>query len=500
MLKVGLTGGIGSGKSAVANYFAALGVPVIDADVISHELVKARTPAYDAIVEQFGCHVLRSDNEIDRGKLRDIIFSDESERTKLENILHPLIRLKINKEIAQAEGPYCLIVIPLMIETQQTDLVDQVVVVDAPIALQVKRTVQRDAVESEDVEAIIRAQIDGPTRRSVADFVIDNIGSLESLQVKVQKMHELFVNSKNELVEDELIEDNAPTSNDNTTNTQVISDMPLLNTAQHIAEETPCVGTAAEEAGIVYELPFNEKVRTFVRLESLFDEVEYKLQGKTVWDSRSTINSFMALLNVFNRPEIKSDLMKEMDRMNAVLSKYASIEGVNTGRLQDVLAELSQTAKKLKALEGQIGQNLKLNELIMSIRQRDSLPGGALGIDVPGYAHWLAQDIDVRNADIRSWLKEFDLVKSAVTLVLRLIRDSATDHNAVATKGVYQHVLDAGTLTQIVRVILPKGSSCFPEISGGRHRFTVRFLKPMGANRPVQVEQDIPFKIICCAL
>ncbi|MDH5257694.1 MAG: cell division protein ZapD [Gammaproteobacteria bacterium] len=516
MLKIGLTGGIGSGKTAAANYFAELGVPVIDADVIARELVKSGLPAYNAIVEQFGCGVLKSDNELDRAKLREIIFADSSQRAKLENILHPLIRLKINKEISRAEGPYCLIVMPLMIETGQTDLVDQLVVVDAPIAFQVKRTVQRDEIDAAEVEAIIRAQVDGPTRRSVADFIIDNNSSLESLKEKVKQLHELFIQSKNTLVDDGLINDNINISDDNNkTRIQAISDMPLLNTAEAVddcvenplgfSENTSAHPSAnktslPDQSSVVYELPFNEKVRTFVRLESLFNEIEYKLQGKTVWDTRSTINTLMALLNAFARPEIKSDLMKEMDRMNNVLSKYASMDGVNTGRLQHVQDELCQTAKKLKALEGQIGQNLKLNELVMSIRQRDSLPGGALGIDVPNYAHWLAQDIEVRNADIRNWLKEFELVKNAVSLVLRLIRDSAIESEAVAKNGVYQHVLETGTMAQIIRVVLPKNSPYFPEISGGRHRFTVRFLKPMGADRPVQVEQDIPFKIICCAL
>ena len=315
----------------------------------------------------------------------------------------------------------------------------------------------------------------------------------------------------------------------------MISDMSLLNTAQPFVEKhvdnkniedevedsvesnaegivEECIGESIDEGvkkntmnsstktNIVYELPFNEKIRTFVRLESLFEEIEFKLQGVTVWDSRSTMSSFMALLAVFSRPEIKSDLMKEMDRMNNVLSKYSLVDGVNTGRLQDVQEELCQTAKKLKSMEGQIGQNLKLNELIMSIRQRNSLPGGALEIDVPNYAYWLSQDIEIRNADIRNWLKEFDLIKSAVTLVLRLIRESVVENDVIATKGVYQHVLDAGTVTQIIRVELPKGSPCFPEISGGRHRFTVRFLKPMGAERPVQIEQDVSFKIICCTL
>lgn len=258
--------------------------------------------------------------------------------------------------------------------------------------------------------------------------------------------------------------------------------------------------TDTQNEEIVYELPLNEKVRTFIRLESLFDEIEFHLRGETVWDTRSAVNTFVAILNVFGRPEIKTDLMKEMDRINSNLSKYTAMSGVNTGRLNDVQKSLGQMAKDLRAMEGQIGQGLKQNEFIMSIRQRDSIPGGALMIDLPTYGHWLGQDLDARRNDIRSWLQEFALVKKAVYLILELIRNSATAIDVTASSGFYQHVLDAGTLNQILRVILPKDAAYFPEISGGRHRFTVRFLKPIGFDRPVQVEQNISFKLICCAL
>ena len=502
MLKVGLTGGIGSGKTAVANMFAELGVPVIDADVIAREVVEPGQPAYQAVVDYFGEKILKPDNTLDRARLREIIFSDSRQRVKLESILHPEIRARIKQKIAEAKGPYCLIVIPLMIETGQTDLVDQLVVVDVPVEQQVARTCERDGVSPEQVESIIRSQVDRVTRRSVADFIIENTGSLDDLRTKVRQLHEYFLQIKNTLVEDMPLEHNIPSSKNNKSHkklkTQVIPQMSMLNTAQCIDEETSSI--LANSENIVYEFPCNEKIRTYIRLESMFDEIEFKLQGTTVRDTRSTISSFIALLNVFSRPEIKTDLMKEMDRINTVLSKYSSTDGVNTDRLNDVQNELCQTVKLLKAFEGQIGQSLKLNELVNAIRQRDSLPGGALEIDIPNYAYWLAQDIDMRNADIRAWMKEFDLIKNAIKLVLQLIRSSAVSEDVVAKKGFYQHVLETGIMMQIVRVMLPKDSLCFPEISGARHRFSIRFLKHMGANRPVQVDKDISFRIVSCAL
>lgn len=256
----------------------------------------------------------------------------------------------------------------------------------------------------------------------------------------------------------------------------------------------------AQQQNSVYELPLSEKVRTFIRLESLFDEIDFHLKGTTVWDTRSAVNSFVDILNVFSRPEIKTDLMKEMDRINATLSKYTAMSGVNTDRLISVQENLAQMAKQLRAMEGQIGQGLKQNEFIMSIRQRNSIPGGALVMDLPIYGHWLGADVESRRQDIREWLQEFALVRQAVYLILELIRESAIAADVVAKGGFYQHSLDACTANQILRVIVSPNSPYFPEISGGRHRFTVRFLKPLGFERPVQIEQDVPFKLICCAL
>lgn len=250
----------------------------------------------------------------------------------------------------------------------------------------------------------------------------------------------------------------------------------------------------------VYEMSLNEKIRTFIRLESMFDDVEFYLQGNSVAETRAAVSAFQLLMNVFARPEIKTDLMKEMDRMNASLSKYTEMHGVNTGRLQDVQASLGQMAKDLRAIEGQIGQNLKQNEFLMCLRQKDSIPGGPLVMDLPLYGHWLKQDSSVRKNDIRSWLQEFTLVKKSVLSILDLIRSSSTVIDVVAKKGVYQHTLEAGASVQILQIILPPNAPYFPELSGGRNRFTVRFLKPMGVERPVQIEQEVSFKINCCAL
>jgi len=498
MLRIGLTGGIGCGKSSVANRFVALGVPVIDADEISRDLVQPGYPAYQAIIDAFGLEIVDANKTLDRAKLRQLIFSNPQAKVKLESILHPLIRAEISQQQSSLNTPYCVIAIPLLIETGQNNIVDRILVVDSSLEKQITRTRQRDGVSREQVEAIIATQVDGKTRRSVADDVIDNSGSLEQLNADVDKLHKHYLKMLNlkTLVENVNLTDNVASIENNPNCGH--PDMTWLNKVQDEGNALKEVDAGMSE--IVYELPLNEKIRTLIRLESLFEEIEFHMKGSTVWDTRSAVNTFVAICNVFARPEIKTDLMKEMDRINTTLSKYNAMNGVNTGRLAEVQENLGQMAKSLRAMDGQIGQGLKQNDFIMSIRQRDTIPGGALVMDLPTYGHWLAKDIDTRRKDIRGWLQEFTLVKKAMYLVLELVRDSATAINVVAKSGFYQHNLDTGTSNQILRVVLPKDVMYFPEISGGRHRFTVRFLKPVGFDRPVQIEQEIPFKLICCAL
>jgi dephospho-CoA kinase len=192
-LVVGLTGGIGSGKSAVAERFAALGVPVIDADLIARELVRPGSPALGQLARRFGPRVLRS-GELDRAYLRELVFRDPGQRQRLEAVLHPLIRQEIQLRIAACGAPYCIVVIPLLFETGQTDLVDRVLVVDAPAEVQVQRTRDRDGVSADQVRAILAAQVDRDARLRQADDILVNDGALEGLDQQVARLHTKYLN------------------------------------------------------------------------------------------------------------------------------------------------------------------------------------------------------------------------------------------------------------------------------------------------------------------
>lgn len=192
-LVIGLTGGIGSGKSTVAGHFSEAGAPIIDADEIAHALVAPGAPGLAAIIAAFGHGFLQEDGRLDRVKLRQLVFSDPPRRRQLEATLHPLIRRRINKLIGEIRAPYCIVVIPLLLETGQTDLVDRILVIDAPPQTQLHRVVARDNLAADEIRAIMDAQTGRAARLAAADDVICNDGTREELAVRVRTLHEKYL-------------------------------------------------------------------------------------------------------------------------------------------------------------------------------------------------------------------------------------------------------------------------------------------------------------------
>ena len=190
MIVVGLTGGIGSGKSSVSEIFEGLGVKVVDADVASRQPVMKGQPALKKIAEKFGSNILTSEGELDRRKLREIIFKDSSAKDWLENLLHPLIHQILIDDLATASSKYAILVSPLLFETNQKDLCLKTIVVDTSEDNQIDRTTKRDNVEVSQIKSIIDSQIDRNSRNELPDIIISNDGSLQELEEKVKKIHQ----------------------------------------------------------------------------------------------------------------------------------------------------------------------------------------------------------------------------------------------------------------------------------------------------------------------
>jgi dephospho-CoA kinase len=193
MFVIGLTGGIGSGKSTIADYFTKLGIDVIDADKIAREVVTPHSAALNEIAVHFGTSALNKDGSLNRGALRRTIFADPKERRWLEALLHPLIRERLEQDIAHSSSPYVVVVIPLLIESSYQYPIDRVLVIDTPEAQQRSRTHLRDQISKEEIENIISAQVSREQRLAAADDIIHNDKGIEELEQQVNKLHQYYL-------------------------------------------------------------------------------------------------------------------------------------------------------------------------------------------------------------------------------------------------------------------------------------------------------------------
>ena len=189
MLTVGVTGGIGSGKSSAANRFRQLGVPVIDADLIARQIVEPGMPALQEIINAFGESVANDQGELDRSALRKIIFSDSNRKSQLEAILHPRIYNEILRLLSELSTPYAIVVIPLLAESKREYPLDRILVIDVPSDVQISRVTTRDNQSTEEVEQIISSQASRHSRLEIADDIIENVGSTDDLYERVDAMH-----------------------------------------------------------------------------------------------------------------------------------------------------------------------------------------------------------------------------------------------------------------------------------------------------------------------
>ena len=192
-LVVTVTGGIGTGKSKVCEIFAEYGVPVIDADIAAREVVEPGTTGLRRVVDAFGPDVLTIDGRLDRSCLRGIVFANEAARVRLESILHPLIRDRINEQLTLVTAPYCLLCIPLLAEHHGYHMTDRILVVDCPPETQISRVMQRDDLTADEVRAIMDSQSGREQRLELADDVISNAASVDLLRAQVARLHQQYL-------------------------------------------------------------------------------------------------------------------------------------------------------------------------------------------------------------------------------------------------------------------------------------------------------------------
>lgn len=252
---------------------------------------------------------------------------------------------------------------------------------------------------------------------------------------------------------------------------------------------------------ITFEFPLNERIRVFMRLEQLFQQLSHFMAGTSVFDKRTAIDTLLDVLTIFGRSDLKSELIKELDRHAKVLGMLSNSEGVDNQKLQTILNDLNQASRNLYNASGKVGASVMESGLFQSISQRSAIPGGSCSFDLPAFHYWLEQDQAEQLHDFQQWTLPFADIRIAIDLILGFIRQSSVPKQEVAHAGFFQLALDTAHPVQLLRVGLPVSAECFAEISGGKHRFSIRFMKPSNdENRPTQTQEDVAFTLSRCAV
>lgn len=253
------------------------------------------------------------------------------------------------------------------------------------------------------------------------------------------------------------------------------------------------------QAIIVYEHPLNERIRTMMRLEFLFRRAVHFLKGHSVWDSRIFIDTLLDILDIFSRGDLKTELLKELERSTANLRGLLQHPNVDHERLGTILRALEHLIDNLHGLASQPGQSLRDDGFITSIRQRSTIPGGTCDFDLPNYHRWLQQPWEVREQEQRRWFSSLDAVRQAIELLLKMVRNSAEPQALSTDNGSYQQQLESNYPYQMIRVLLPSDTPYYAEISGSKHRINLRFLQQKQSKSQL-AESPVQFKLACCGL
>jgi cell division protein ZapD len=248
---------------------------------------------------------------------------------------------------------------------------------------------------------------------------------------------------------------------------------------------------------IVYEYPFNERIRTLLRLEDLYEKFVFFVHQEHPQQHHIALSTIFEMLEVTGRADLKSDLLQELERQKQTLLGFRSNPNVETGRLDAVLAEVDRTSAALMAVQGKTGQHIRDNEWLMSIRGRTIIPGGACEFDLPSYYAWQHRSPQQRFNDITNWFAPLAPLFDAISIVLRLLRESGRSVKVVAPAGSYQQMLQ-GKIYQMLRLTLDESLGAIPEISANKYMLWVRFTSQDGDMKPKAFESDIPFELTLC--
>ncbi|MDG2155560.1 MAG: cell division protein ZapD [Gammaproteobacteria bacterium] len=259
------------------------------------------------------------------------------------------------------------------------------------------------------------------------------------------------------------------------------------------------VSQATSGNQFLYEQPLNERMRTFLRLEFLYTQLLHSFEEESSWASRNCISTLLDIVAILARGDARGDVLKELERQIFLLDRYQLSNNVDETRLRETIDKLQSLRHELNEVGPTYLQPLRDNEFLNSIRHRSAIPGGTCAFDLPDYTHWLRKNYSTRSETIKTWLQIVKPLCDSVGELLWLLRNSNPPETCSATNGVYQHALEKGSSTSLIRISIDKSLNGYPEISGSHHRFTVRFMKWKPEDgRPVQCTGNIDFTLTIC--
>ncbi len=249
-----------------------------------------------------------------------------------------------------------------------------------------------------------------------------------------------------------------------------------------------------------YDYPFNERIRTLLRVEDLFAKVLYNLEAGHEYHHHCALLTLLQILDVVDRAELKLDLLQELERQKTTMSLLIGNPAIAANTLETILKDIDIASNALRAEATKLGQSLRANEWLMSIKQRAGIPGGVCEFDVPSYHYWLGLGEARRRQDFESWLKPLLPMQQAIVIILHILRGSGATTKLVANNGAYQQMLGGAKPAQMLRIEVADDVACFPEVSANKYAINIRFNTLECSQKPQKYEEDVKFSLTLCNL
>jgi len=245
----------------------------------------------------------------------------------------------------------------------------------------------------------------------------------------------------------------------------------------------------------IYEFPFNERIRNLLRLEDLFSKVLLNIASEQPSHHHNAIVSFFQILDILDRTDLKTDLLQELDRQKVIMTSLVGNPNIASEVLQPILDKIIGTSALLRTISTRIGQPLKENEWLMSIKQRAVIPGGLCEFDLPSYHYWLESPSEERKQDLEKWLGHVTPIYAGLAIILNIVRGSGKGVANIAVNGAYQQMLGNAKPAQMLQVKVDDELNCYPEISANKYAINLRFISMSRTEKPHPCMGDVPFSL-----